>query len=310
MSSSRCFFNATKEAEMSLLFNLDDTAVVEKVTMKWPSDDYFIPAGTPMSREGIANDENAVGVLASPAKVEFTFPDSIARLIGKKEPKGTLDYTFDIITAGFVDIKKAEASFGGKIEPAAKSAMTCIRFIESASDLGGDYFEIIIDWDAMTCNYSASEIREASDEGKPFIGMYDFDSFNEENNTATIIEWKPNYGNSKYEYIVHEDKTVDEIPTLGRLLNDMPLRVSMGQQGYVISTANQLHEEYYDADLQNFPLIYLYDDDGNVYHLAYYQGKTGSSDAVMRFVCVTSTSIKYAELSGDNTHAYITEKAI
>ena len=99
---------------MSLLFNLDDSAVVEKVTMKWPSDDYFIPAGTPMSREGIANDENAVGVLASPAKVEFTFPDSIARLIGKKEPKGNLDYTFDIITAGFVDIKKAEASFGGK----------------------------------------------------------------------------------------------------------------------------------------------------------------------------------------------------
>ena len=34
---------------MSLLFNLDDSAVVEKVTMKWPSDDYFIPAGTLMT---------------------------------------------------------------------------------------------------------------------------------------------------------------------------------------------------------------------------------------------------------------------
>ena len=293
---------------MSLLFNLDDSAVVEKVTMKWPSDDYFIPAGTPMSRTGIANDENAVGVLASPAKVEFTFPDSIARLIGKKEPKGTLDYTFDIITAGFVDIKKAEASFGGKIEPAAKSAMSGIRFIESASDVGGDYFEIKIDSDAMTCNHSASEIIEAYAEGKPFIGKYIFESFDEKNNTATIIEWKPNYGNNKYEYIVHEDKTVEEIPTSGRLLNDMPLRVSMSQQGYVTHTANELHEEYYDADLQNFPLIYLYDDDGNVYHLAYYQGKTGSSDAVMRFVCVTSTSIKYAELSGDSSEATFTEK--
>ena len=295
---------------MSLLFNLDDSAVVEKVTMKWPLDDYFIPAGTPMSREGIANDENAVGVLASPAKVEFTFPDSIARLIGKKEPKGNLDYTFDIITAGFVDIKKAEASFGGKIEPAAKSAMAGIRFIESASDLGGDYLEIKFDWDAMTCNYSASEIVGAVREGKTFIGKYGYESFDEENNTATIIEWEPDYGNNKYEYIVHEDKTVEEMPPFGRLLNDMPLRVSMSQQGYVTRTANKLHEEYYDADLHNFPLIYLHDDDGNVYHLAYYQGKTGSSDAVMRFVCVTSTSIKYAELSGDNTQAYITEKTI
>lgn len=178
---------------MSLLFNLDDSAVVEKVTMKWPSDDYFIPAGTPMSRTGIANDENAVGVLASPAKVEFTFPDSIARLIGKKEPKGNLDYTFDIITAGFVDIKKAEASFGGKIEPAAKSAMSGIRFIESASDLGGDYFEIKRDGDTMTCNYSASEIRNAADAGRSFIGQYtyDWESYDSdvENNTATLISW-------------------------------------------------------------------------------------------------------------------------
>lgn len=299
---------------MSLLFNLDDSAVVEKVTMKWPSDDYFIPAGTPMSRAGIANDENAVGVLASPAKVEFTFPDSIARLIGKKEPKGNLDYTFDIITAGFVDIKKAEASFGGKIAPAAKSAMAGIRFIESASDLVGDYLEIKFDRDTMTCNYSASEIIGASDNGRSFIGKYTYDDDSYysdiENNTATIIEWRPDYGNESYKYIVHEDKTIDETPILGRLLNDMPLKVSMSQQGYVTHTANQLHEEYYDADLQNFPLIYLYDDDGNVYHLAYYQGKTGTADAAMRFVCVTSTSIKYAELSGDNARAYITEKTI
>ena len=181
--------------------------------------------------------------------------------------------------------------------------------VNNAGDSGG-YSEIIIDWDAMTCNYSASEIREASAEGKPFIGKYGFESFDEKNNTATIIEWEPDYGNNKYEYIVHEDKTVEEILPFGRLLNDMPLRVSMSQQGYVTYTANELHEEYYDADLHNFPLIYLYDDDGNVYHLAYYQGKIGATDAVMRFVCVTSTSIKYAELSGDNTQAHITEKAI
>lgn len=298
---------------MSLLFNLDDSAVVEKVTMKWPSDDYFIPAGTPMSRTGIANDENAVGVLASPAKVEFTFPDSIARLIGKKEPKGNLDYTFDIITAGFVDIKKAEASFGGKIEPAAKSAMSGIRFIESTSDLGGDYFEIKIDWDAMTCNHSASEIRQSFNDGKPFIGDCVYDSTNftdEENNVATIVQWDATSGNKVWKYIVHEDKTVEEYEHSFRLLKNDPVCINLGSFNTITNkeTANGLADMIARND-NVLPIIYLIKD-GYVYNLVFHQLDDAGTGNLFRFACVTDTAIKFAEISGDNKTVTFTEKAI
>lgn len=296
---------------MSLLFNLDDSAVVEKVTMKWPSDDYFIPAGTPMSREGIANDGNAVGVLASPAKVEFTFPDSIARLIGKKEPKGNLDYTFDIITAGFVDIKKAEASFGGKIEPAAKSAMAGIRFIESASDLGGDYFEIKFDWATMTCNYSASEIREASDAGRSFIGnyFYDEDAYDSDiqNNTATIISWIRSNGNVIYKYIVHEDKTVEELADGYRLIPGEPIMITVVSGNYCTYTATELKNIIQNNKLELVPLIYLIKD-GYVYNLVFYQLDNAGTGNLFRFACVTDTAIKFAEISGESDEVTFTEK--
>ena len=298
---------------MSLLFNLDDSAVVEKVTMKWPSDDYFIPAGTPMSREGIANDENAVGVLASPAKVEFTFPDSIARLIGKKEPKGNLDYTFDIITAGFVDIKKAEASFGGKIEPAAKSAMSGIRFIESASDLGGDYFEIKIDWRAMTCNHSASEIRQAFNDGKPFIGDCIYDSTNftdEENNVATIAQWDATSGNKVWKYTVHEDKTVEEYDNSFRLLENDPVRITVSSSDTISAknTAAKL-TDLINRNGNMVPIIYLIKDNF-IYYLVYYEETTDTVEGLFRFACITSASVKIAEITGTNTAVTFTEKAI
>ena len=298
---------------MSLLFNLDDSAVVEKVTMKWPSDDYFIPAGTPMSREGIANDENAVGVLASPAKVEFTFPDSIARLIGKKEPKGTLDYTFDIITAGFVDIKKAEASFGGKIEPAAKSAMSGIRFIESASDLVGDYLEIKFDWGTMTCNYSASEIVYASDAGRSFIGdyFYDGDSYQSdtENNTATIISWIRSDGNVIYKYIVHEDKTVEKLADEYRLIPEDPIRITVSSGNHCNYSATELKNIIQNNKWKIVPFIYLIKD-GLAYSLVFYQLDDAGTGNLFRFACVTDTAIKFAEISGDNKTVTFTEKSI
>ena len=296
---------------MSLLFNLDDSAVVEKVTMKWPSDDYFIPAGTPMSREGIANDGNAVGVLASPAKVEFTFPDSIARLIGKKEPKGNLDYTFDIITAGFVDIKKAEASFGGKIEPAAKSAMTGIRFIESASDLVGDYLEIKFDWDTMTCNYSASEIVYAADAGRSFIGdyFYDGDSYQSdtENNTATIISWIRSDGNAIYKYIVHEDKTVEELAGEYRLIPENPIRITVVSGNHCTYSATELKNIIQKNKWKLVPLIYLIKN-GYVYNLVFYQLDDAGTGNLFRFACVTDTAIKFAEISGESKEVTFTEK--
>ena len=125
---------------MSLLYNLNESTVVEKVTMKWPSDEYVIPAGTPMSRTGIANDKNAIGILANEARIKFHYPLSVAKHIGKEEPKGKQDYTFSIITSGFVNLTEAEASFGAKISEEAKTAMGEINFVnetEPASFGGG-----------------------------------------------------------------------------------------------------------------------------------------------------------------------------
>lgn len=63
---------------MNLLYDLNQSAVIEHVRMKWASDEYVIPAGTPMSRTGIANNGNAIGILASEARIQFTYPLSIA----------------------------------------------------------------------------------------------------------------------------------------------------------------------------------------------------------------------------------------
>ena len=145
---------------MSLLYNLNESTVVEKVTMKWPSDEYVIPAGTPMSRTGIANDKNAIGILANEAKIKFHYPLSVAKHIGKEEPKGKQDYTFSIITSGFVNLTEAEASFGAKISEEAKTAMGEINFVnetEPASFGGGGGSNILetvggdtLTWDGAT----------------------------------------------------------------------------------------------------------------------------------------------------------------
>lgn len=180
----------------------------------------------------------------------------------------------------------------------------------SGGGSGGDYFEIKIDWDAMTCNYSASEIREASAKEKPFIGKYIFDSFDEKNNTATIIEWNPNYGNCKYEYIVHEDKTVEELGDK-RILNDVSVLLSTDSHNYVVYSANKLFDMYYDADLNNFPFFYMRDDDtGEVYQLSRYVKKSDGFDAHLTFTHVGTTSIEFIDLVGDSTTVERTVKEI
>lgn len=123
---------------MSLFYHMNESQKVEEITMKWPVDGYVIPAGTPMSRTGVANNGDAIGILASEARVRFPYPLSIANKIGKKEPKGTLDYEFSVITGGFVNRTEAEAAFGDTYSDAAISAMSGISFVtpESAK-LGG-----------------------------------------------------------------------------------------------------------------------------------------------------------------------------
>ena len=53
---------------MSLVYDTKQSTIIEQVKMKWPSDSYVIPAGTPLSRDGIANNENAIGILLSEAR--------------------------------------------------------------------------------------------------------------------------------------------------------------------------------------------------------------------------------------------------
>lgn len=118
---------------MSLFYNMNESQRVEKITMKWPADGYVIPAGTPVSATGVANNGDAIGILASEARVRYPYPLSIAEKVGKKEPKGNLDYTFSVITGGFVNRKEAETAFGDTYSEAAISAMTDISFINPQS---------------------------------------------------------------------------------------------------------------------------------------------------------------------------------
>lgn len=133
---------------MSLFYNLNESKSTENVTMKWPSDEYVIPAGTPMSRTGIANNGDAIGILAREARIEFPYPLSIAHLIGKKEPKGNQDFTFTLITGGYVNLEEVEAAFGGEISEEAKAAMADIVFVKKNIDLGGgggDELEVVVE---------------------------------------------------------------------------------------------------------------------------------------------------------------------
>lgn len=145
---------------MNLLYNFNQSTVIEKVTMKWPSDEYVIPAGTPMSRTGIANDKNAIGILAREERIQFRYPLSVAKHIGKEEPKGKKDHTFSLITSGFVNLTDAEASFGAKISEEAKAAMGEINFVNETEPAsfggggGGNILETVgsdtLTWDGNT----------------------------------------------------------------------------------------------------------------------------------------------------------------
>ena len=67
---------------MSLFFNMNESGRIETIKGKWASDEYRIPAGTPISANGeIANNGNAVGILVSEARLRRTYPLSIAPAI-------------------------------------------------------------------------------------------------------------------------------------------------------------------------------------------------------------------------------------
>lgn len=47
---------------MGIFWTPDDSTKIEKVTMPWAAETYFIPEGTPMSATGIANNGDAIGI--------------------------------------------------------------------------------------------------------------------------------------------------------------------------------------------------------------------------------------------------------
>lgn len=175
----------------------------------------------------------------------------------------------------------------------------------------GDYFEIKIDWDAMTCNHSASEIRQAFNDGKPFVGdcIYDYTNLTDEaNNVATIVQWDAASGNKVWKYIIHEDKTVEEYEHSFRLLENDPVRITVSSSDTISrkNTAAKL-TELINRNGNMVPIIYLIKDNF-IYYLIYFEETSDTAEGFFRFACITSTSVKIAEITGTNTAVTFTEK--
>lgn len=107
---------------MSLLYNFKDSAKIEEIMMPWPSDEYTIPAGTPMSLTGIATGSDAVGILASDKHFPFTHPKSLR----PETPKGMKECKFEVITGGVVNVKAIKT----EIPDAVKNALN-ITFVDA-----------------------------------------------------------------------------------------------------------------------------------------------------------------------------------
>lgn len=155
---------------MSILFTLDDFTKVEKVTVPWAGETYFIPAGTPMSADGIANDGNAIGILAENARLEYEYDYGT-------NPYGKVDYTYSVITHGYVNTDDAEASFGGTYSDACRSALSNIIFCDNhkiGGGGGGDGMmvaHIIYNEDDET--YSCDKTFEDILSALPFVTLVD-----------------------------------------------------------------------------------------------------------------------------------------
>ena len=180
----------------------------------------------------------------------------------------------------------------------------------SANNGIGDYFEIKLDFNTMTCNYSASEIRQAFNDDKPFIGNFVYDATNltdEENNVATIAHWDATCGNKVWKYTVLEDKTVDVYEHTFRLLKNDPECITVSSSNTIGSskTANRLADMIVSNN-NILPIIYLVKD-SYVYNLVFYQLDDAGTGNLFRFACVTDTAIKFAEISGESKEVTFTE---
>lgn len=153
---------------MSILFTLDDFTKVEKVTMPWAGETYFIPAGTPMSADGIANDGNAIGILAENARLEYEYDYGT-------NPYGKVDYTYSVITHGYVNTEDAEASFGGTYSDECRSALSNIVFCDNhkIGGGGGGGMMVVNLLGVEEENYSVDKTLAEIDAALPNVVMYD-----------------------------------------------------------------------------------------------------------------------------------------
>lgn len=124
---------------MSLFYKFKDSAKIEEIVMPWPSDDYTIPAGKPISLTGIATGSDAVGILASDEHFPFTLPKSLA----PTTPKEQAECKFAVITGGVVNLTSVENS-AGELSDEVKNALSEIIFIEETDPSFGS-----CDWNTM-----------------------------------------------------------------------------------------------------------------------------------------------------------------
>ena len=146
---------------------------------------------------------------------------------------------------------------------------------------------------------------------KAFVGAYIYDDTNftdKENNVATIAQWDATYGNKVWKYTVHEDKTVEEYEHSFRLLKNDPVRITVDSFNTIgnSETAAKLTEMINRND-NIVPIIYLIKDNF-VYYLVYFEETSNTAEGLFRFACITSTSVKFAEITGTNTLVTFTEK--
>lgn len=213
---------------MSLLYNFGESAKTKTVRMLWPSDEYTLPAGTPMSETGIANGSDAIGILASREDVQFPYPKSVAPLVGKKEPKGNYPATFTIITAGFVNRTKAERALGRAYTDAEISAMSGINFVDERNpkSFGG-----ASNW--------------ADIPGKPFTTVGG-DTLTWDGNT----EGRVSMAGELY-------KVSDAVPTIQDFANGATFTVSNGIEETMMAVAAEEIRDF--SATEGFPLILIHD---------------------------------------------------
>ena len=207
---------------MDILFNFEDKLITRSILVPWadPNVD-VIKAGTPLDDEGaISNDGDAVGIVLNDVPKDW----------GRQIERDGLFYgTAEIVTAGYLDLASAEASFGQAYTDALKEKLSDIVFVDeslgggsglpeieagddgkvltvddgeavwSAPSGGGEivYFEVATNKGGVTTDVTYSDVGSAFDSGAPVLLVV-------KNGTEDVIYQTPlvAQGASVYDFFV------------------------------------------------------------------------------------------------------------